>query len=66
MAVPANPGASIELGTPVKLFRIDAGPGANRQYDVSADGRRFLFNTPVHDPSAVPTVVLDWAAELRR
>ena len=63
MAVPATSGASLELGTPVKLFRIEASPGI--QFDVSADGRRFLVSAPVPGASSVPTVVLNWTARLR-
>ena len=63
MAVGAGPGASIELGTPMKLFRIETSPGI--PFDVSADGRRFLVNTPVAGDSSAPTVVLNWSAGLR-
>ena len=63
MAVPATSGASLELGTPVKLFRIEARSGM--QFDVSADGRRFLVSAPVSGASSVPTVVLNWTARLR-
>jgi Tol biopolymer transport system component len=64
MAVPATSGTRIELGTPVKLFRIES-PTGEHPYDVSADGRRFLVNVSVPGSSSAPTVVLDWAAELR-
>jgi hypothetical protein len=62
MAVPATSGASIELGTPVKLFRIESSPGG--EFDVSADGRRFLVNVPEPGVSSAPTVVLNWTAAL--
>ena len=65
MAVPATSGESIELGTPVKLFRVDANPAAVHPFDVSADGRRFLVNAPLSGASSTPIVVLNWAAELR-
>ena len=36
-------------------------------FDVSADGRRFLVNTPVEQQTPSPvTVVVNWAAPLRR
>jgi hypothetical protein len=36
-------------------------------YVVSADGQRFLVNTLVRDaPSSQISVVINWAAELRR
>ncbi len=62
MAVPATSGASLELGTPVRLFRIE-GPAV--LFDVSADGRRFLVDAPVPGATSAPTVVLNWTAELR-
>ncbi len=35
------------------------------QYDVSADGQRFLINTLVEEEGATPiTLVLNWAEEL--
>ena len=38
-----------------------------RDYTVSADGQRFLVNTVVDQP-VIPslTVILNWAAELRK
>jgi Tol biopolymer transport system component len=66
MAVPATAGTGIELGTPVKLFRIEPNPSAEQSFDVSSDGQRFLVNAPMSGTASAPTVVLDWTAELGR
>src|SRR5262245_3107873 len=60
-------GSTMVPGTPKELFRPASG-GPN--YDVSADGQRFLFsagstNNPNSD-SAPITVVLNWAANLKK
>ena len=69
MAVPVKPspeGHSLETGTPVALFlvRIAGGPtpGTNKQqYDVSADGQRFLVNLTAEDDLPSPiTLIYNW------
>jgi hypothetical protein len=36
-------------------------------YTVSADGQRFLVNTPLEEDNSSPvTVVLNWAAEMKK
>jgi Tol biopolymer transport system component/predicted Ser/Thr protein kinase len=61
-------GGSFEFGVAKPLFEIRALPVASRsQYDVSADGQRFLVNTPLEENSSRPiTVVLNWTAALPR
>jgi Tol biopolymer transport system component len=74
MAVPISATTTPDPGTPVPLFsaRMLGGPvtvtGLRPQYDVTADGRRFLLNVPVDGDASSPgiTVVLNWAAALRR
>jgi hypothetical protein len=40
---------------------------ARNHYDISRDGRRFLFMVPVADDRLAPfTVVVNWVAELRK
>lgn len=69
MAVPIRGGAALEIGTPAALFdaRIGVNFGDSRgdrqQYDVSADGQRFLINMVSSEPSPI-TVVLNWTAGL--
>lgn len=68
-AVSVDP-QSGEVGTPVLLFR---GPYRARKayagcndYDVTADGNRFLFVKPVVELGALPIVVtLNWFEELK-
>jgi Tol biopolymer transport system component len=71
MAVPVRavtaPKPSFEPGTPVPLFEshILATPTTNGvfQYDVSADGKRFLVVTDNADAATPPfTVVVNWNA----
>jgi hypothetical protein len=40
---------------------------ARNHYDVSRDGQRLLFMSPVDDDRATPfTVVVNWTAQLQR
>ena len=71
MSVEIKAGAQIEAGVPVLLFNAQVGqahgivPG--KDYDVSADGKRFLILKPKEGDSGAPiTVVLNWFDELRR
>lgn len=70
MAVPIRGDAALEFGTPAALFDarigapIDFGTGARQQYDVSADGQRFLINMVSSEPSPI-TVALNWTAGLK-
>ena len=61
MTVPLRMGATIEVGTPVSLFQIDAGVLS----DVTADGRRFLIKTTSGIPPVPITVVLNWTADIK-
>jgi Tol biopolymer transport system component len=72
-AVPVNTGSAFTVGMPKKLF--DAryfSANQARSYDVSPDGRRFLFikNATLEavDPNATPAsivVTLNWFSELQ-
>ena len=65
MAVPATVrGGSFEVGTPQPLFELRANtPGT--QYDVTADGQRFIVSVPLHAEGTSPlTLVLNWPALL--
>ena len=74
MAVPISGTTTLEVATPVPLFnvRLLGGPatvtGFRAQYDVTADGKRFLLNLPVDETPDFPpiTVVLNWTAGLRK
>ena len=60
VAVSAD-GGVLRFGTPAPLFTIRG------NYDVSADGQRFLVLTPVDEREASPmTVVSNWQALLNK
>ena len=68
--VSGGPKPSFDAGIPVTLFdsRMAApGPDSLFQYDVTADGRRFLLVT-TNVPAAAPplTVVVNWNAGLKK
>jgi eukaryotic-like serine/threonine-protein kinase len=59
-------GSSFEVGAVKPLFQTRATGVADR-YAVSADGQRFLIDTaPEHAASAPITIVLNWAAGLKK
>jgi hypothetical protein len=66
MAVPVSVTPDFHAGAPRPLFlsRIDLLAGV-RDYDVSADGQRFLLNRRVQMDPPPPTIVLDWTAQLK-
>src|SRR5262249_19830963 len=59
----------LEPGIPVRLFRpaIVLDSLVMHEYDVSADGQRFLINTTVGEAATSPiSVTLNWTAALKR
>ena len=61
-------GATLKLGVPKPLFQtrleFDMVP---RQYDVSADGQRFLLAHPLEESASVPiTVIVNWPELLKK
>ena len=70
MAVAIGNGVTLEPGRPAPLFDTGMQPHwgeARNHYDVSRDGKRFLFMTPADDDRASPfTVVVNWRAALGR
>jgi hypothetical protein len=63
MAVAMKAGTTIEIGTPTVLFRPDW-PTQWTEYDVTADGQRFLIDSRSEDEISSFVVVLNWAEEL--
>ena len=67
MSVDVDGASSLETSPPKILFqtglRVD--PGGN-QFEVSGDGKRFLFGEPVGQDSKTINVVLNWTAGLKR
>jgi serine/threonine protein kinase len=72
MSASVNNPTLLELDPPVPLFRThlivqgSEASGLPTSYDVSADGQRFLLNGPPADPGPPMTVVLNWAAALKK
>jgi hypothetical protein len=67
MAVAVKTGAIFEAESPRALFQTALNVSAFRQsYGVSADGQRFLLNASVESGSPPITVVLNWAALLKK
>jgi len=64
MAVEVKANASsFESRVPKPLFETHS----NASYSVTADGQRFLLHTPVEESAPAPiTVVMNWAAEVKR
>jgi hypothetical protein len=70
MSAEIRTGPKIEATVPRRLFPYgdnSSRPSSN-QFGVTADGKRFLIQEPVHKtgPSAEIMVVLNWAAELKQ
>lgn len=63
-------GSDFKYGTPTVLFKSPMHygfTGSRNDYVVSADGQKFLINTPLENTSLLPiTVVLNWTKLLQR
>ena len=69
MAAPVRSGESLEVDESASLFEFRAGTllVTFTPYAVTADGQRFLINAVVDkEPSAPLTVVVNWAADLKK
>jgi hypothetical protein len=70
MAVEVKGNSTFEAGVPKALFApppLQPGFHLVSNYDVTADGQRFLIRTLVKNPASEPIVViLNWTAELGR
>jgi Tol biopolymer transport system component/predicted Ser/Thr protein kinase len=57
----------LEISTPAPLFQTHLAPGTGFQYDVSADGQRFLLNAFTgRDDKTIIQLVTNWPSSLRR
>jgi eukaryotic-like serine/threonine-protein kinase len=55
--------ASLELGSPHVLFQADFSPSVFRMYDVTRDGKKFIFVTqPTETGSRAITLIANWTA----
>jgi len=69
MVAQVRSGESLEVGAATSLFEFLAGTLLTNftPYDVTADGERFLINAVVEtEPNAPLTVVVNWAADLKK
>lgn len=70
MAVSVRREPSFEAGIPQALFDTHipfAIEGSRSEYAVTADGQRFLVNTPEGGaPPPTITVVMNWTADLKK
>ena len=69
MAVPVTTGDAFQPGPPAALFEthlLDSPPYALPQYDVTADGQRFLLNVAKQTTAVPVTVVLNWPTAMRK
>ncbi len=66
MAVSMRAGFSLDPGTPKALFQVrTATDFVGPEYDVSADGQRFLVNTLVDEEASPPlNVIVNWTDAL--
>lgn len=67
MAVTVKTGAAFEFGAPRPLFEANLASAIRRQaYVVSADGQRFLLNTPLDTAAQPLTIVQNWTGLLKK
>jgi len=66
LAVPVELGARPTIGVPEPLFQGLLEEAADTQYDVTADGQRFLLNRTLIEDRVPVAVVLGWQARLGR
>ena len=66
MAVAVQDGAGFHVGNPAHLFHVELARDDFGQYDVSADGQRFLVNTGAGRQALPVTVDVNWTAGLRK
>jgi Tol biopolymer transport system component len=67
MAVEVNPsGAAFEVGSPKELFTTQEPDRPGYDYDVTADGKRFLFTHRIEGAVTPITVVLNWPRKLKK
>jgi Tol biopolymer transport system component len=67
MAVSVQANSTFQAGQPQPLFEPRVFGAPIIPYTVSADGKRFLVNTPTEGAESSPvTVILNWTAELKK
>jgi len=68
VSVELAPASGLKLGAPEPLFQTRLEFDLNsRQFDVSADGKQFLFAQPLEEAASLPiTVVVNWPELLNK
>ena len=67
MAVDIDTSKGFQAGTPRRMFASPVVAAPTVRWDVSPDGKRFLFAAPPSATHVIPfTVVLNWAAGLKK
>ena len=66
MSAPVKAGDTFESGTPAVLFPSEAIIDDAWDWDVSANGQRFLFNGAAGTQTTPFAVVVNWTADLKR
>jgi hypothetical protein len=67
MVAEVKGGPTPQTGVPRVLFQtpVIVNPQL-RQYSMTADGKKFLFGEPINESAEQITIVLNWAAGLKR
>ncbi len=67
MAVPVKLDGSVEIGSAAALFQTEITVGSPNRYAVTADGQRFLINSPLQSGQEAPfNVILNWTSTLKK
>jgi hypothetical protein len=66
MAAAVKAGETFESGTPAVLFPSEAIVDADWDWDVSADGQRFLVGRAAETQTTPFAVVVNWTADVKR
>jgi len=62
LAVELSGDGNLDPGIPSTLFTLGLAPDAFNNYDVSADGQRFVVITPIPGGADPPTIMVNWQA----
>ncbi len=67
MAVPVKLDGIVEIGAATALFQTEITVGSPNRYAVTADGQRFLINSPLQSGQEAPfNVILNWTSTLKK
>lgn len=67
MAVPLKLDGSVEIGSATALFQTEMAVGSPNRYAVTADGQKFLINSPLQSGQESPfKVILNWTSTLKK